>query len=211
MVLFPQRMRERRGLLSSALLAVCMLSGCANPGPPRAPSLFFPSPPKRITAERLGDTVELRFTAPSRSTDGLPLRASTLSGSLCRAVENSPCVAVGKYTVVAKDAHGQPSEVVWRDALPVDLSSGEPRVLSYRVSFTNPKGVSGPPSDSAYARPPAPLRLRCLAYVPKAHVQASCCAGRPKMRTLAMYCCAAKISPQPRRRHANIPSPALCG
>ena len=141
-------------VLTAALLALT-LTGCANPGPPRAPSLFLPAPvaATKIAASRIGDAVEVRFTAPARSTDNLPLRARQLNGSLCRQLETGACVPVAslpaKISVAAKGPDGQPNVVTWRDTLPADLSAGPPQAISYRVEFFNASGVSGGRSDAA--------------------------------------------------------------
>jgi hypothetical protein len=156
---------------ASALLAVvaCVATaGCANPGPPRPPSLFLPAPVTRLAAQRVGDAVDVRFTVPARSTDGLPLRARTLAGSLCREVEHAGCAPVAslpaKLTVEAKAPNGQPSVVIWRDKLSPELASGAPRTLAYRVEFYNAAGVSGGKSDPVFAAggaaPPAVTGLR---------------------------------------------------
>lgn len=131
------------------------LTGCANPGPPRAPSLFLPAPVPgtKIAASRIGDSVEVRFTVPARSTDNLPLRAQQLNGSLCRQLETGPCVLVtslpAKISVAAKGPDGQPNVVTWRDALPADLTIGQPHAIGYRVEFFNASGVSGGKSGPA--------------------------------------------------------------
>jgi len=144
----------RVSVLTGALLALT-LTGCANPGPPRPPSLFLPAPVAgaKIAASRIGNAVEVRFTAPARSTDNLPLRAQQLNGSLCRQLETGPCVPVAslpaKISVTAKGFDGQPNVVTWRDTLPADLSAGPPRAIGYRVEFLNASGVSGGKSDPA--------------------------------------------------------------
>jgi hypothetical protein len=130
------------------------LTGCANPGPPHAPSLYLPEPVSaaKIAASRIGNEVAVRFTVPARSTDNLPLRAPQLSGSLCRQAETGPCAPVtGKLTVAAKGPDGQPNVVTWRDTLPADLAGGAPRIIGYRVEFFNSAGVSGGKSDPAIA------------------------------------------------------------
>ena len=139
--------------LAAALLAIT-LTGCANPGPPRPPSLFLPAPvaDTKIAASRVGNEVAVRFTVPARSTDNLPLRAPQLSGSLCRQAETGPCATVtGKLSVAAKGSDGQPNVVTWRDTLPADLASGAPRIIGYRVEFFSSAGVSGGKSDPAIA------------------------------------------------------------
>ncbi|SEG20550.1 hypothetical protein SAMN05421819_2188 [Bryocella elongata] len=145
--------------MGSVLLAG-LLTGCANPGPPRAPSLHLPSLPRDLSADRSGDVVELRFTAPRNSTDKLPLRAATISGTLCRQVGKGPCVTVpgSGGTFPRVDAGGRPTIVVWHDSLPADLGSGPRRLLCYRVELFNALGKSAGPSDPAYVvagTPPA--------------------------------------------------------
>ena len=139
--------------LAAALLAIT-LTGCANPGPPRPPSLFLPAPvaDTKIAASRVGNEVAVRFTVPARSTDNLPLRAPQLSGSLCRQAETGPCTTVtARLSVAAKGSDGQPNVVTWRDTLPADLASGAPRIIGYRVEFFSSAGVSGGKSDPAIA------------------------------------------------------------
>jgi hypothetical protein len=136
-----------------ALAAIsATLSGCANPGPPKAPSLNLPSWARNLTVERTGDTVELRFTAPRLSTDKLPLKARTIRGSFCRQVGRGPCVTVpgsgGEFAVL--DSAGRQSVVVWHDALPGELTSGAHTLLEYRVELFNSLNRSAGPSDPAY-------------------------------------------------------------
>jgi len=105
-----------------------------------------------MSASRIGNTVDVRFTVPARSTDNLPLRATQLTGSLCRQPESGPCVPVAtKVAVTAKAANGEPNVVTWQDKLPADLASGPPRIIGYRVEFFSPAGVSGGKSDPVIA------------------------------------------------------------
>lgn len=152
---------EWRMALGLLLVVAAGMAGCASPGPPRAPSLRLPEPVSDLVARRVGDVVELRFTAPERSTDKLPLRAGTMNGVLCRALESGSCVAVagfsGKTAVATAGPGGGRNVVTWRDVLPPDLASGQARLLSYRVEFFNRRGGSAGKSDAAYTaagRPP---------------------------------------------------------
>ena len=112
----------------------------------------------------MGDVVELSFTAPSRSTDKLPLRAATLNGVLCRGVEHLPCVPVAGFAsgtaIATAGPNGTPNRVTWRDPLPAALCSGPRRLLRYRVEFFSGTGRSAGKSDAAYTAagpPPAPV------------------------------------------------------
>ncbi|HEY1965698.1 MAG TPA: hypothetical protein VGG59_12240, partial [Acidobacteriaceae bacterium] len=53
----------RRGLAAAAAaLVIAWTAGCASPGQPRPPSLNLPEVVKDLTAQRVGDVVELRWT-----------------------------------------------------------------------------------------------------------------------------------------------------
>jgi hypothetical protein len=141
-----------------ALGAVLSLIGCASPAPPHTPSLKLPQPVHDLTATRLGNTVELHFTAPSNSTDKLPLRGPTLSGQLCRQLPHQPCLPVAPRTSLAvpnsSNAHNL---VTWTDILPSSLTENPPQLLSYRVEFFSPTDHSAGPSNQAFtASGPSP-------------------------------------------------------
>ena len=141
-----------------ALSAALILTGCASPGPPHAPSLKLPQPVRDLTATRIGNTVELHFTAPSNSTDKLPLRGPTLSGQICRQLPHQPCLPVSPRTSVpisnSNDTHNL---VTWTDTLPSTLTEGPPQLLTYRVEFFNPANHSaGPSNQASTASGPAP-------------------------------------------------------
>jgi len=138
-----------RALLMAAISTLAV--GCASPGPPRPPSLRLPQPVRDLTARRSGDTVELRFTVPSQSTDKLPLRGGSVRGVLCRALEHQDCVAVAGLKPPILTPTGEHAIVTLQDALPSALISGPPRVLGYRVEFFNQAGRSAGKSDAAYA------------------------------------------------------------
>ena len=140
-ILIPLMLSGLSGLLAT---------GCASPGPPRPPSLYIPDAVQHIAASRTGNTVEVRFTVPTRTTDGLPLKA-TLTGSLCRQLDHAACVPAGtKQSVPLRAKDGSPNLVVLHDTLPENLASGEPRQLAYRVELYNDSGHSIGPSDAAF-------------------------------------------------------------
>jgi len=152
----------RQSASQAAVFALAaLLIGCASPGVPRSPSLNLPAPVSDFTALRRGSSVELRFTMPQHNTDRLPLRATTLSATLCRAVETGACVPVAAFSKqgVARVTNGHPTVDLLRDQLPDVLTSGPPRLLSYRVELFNPEGHTAGFSDPAYtvagAAPPA--------------------------------------------------------
>jgi hypothetical protein len=116
----------------------------------------------------VGDRVELRFTLPQRTTDGLPIREAGVKASVCRGSEGGPCVAVASLQnvalVVDKGANAAERAVTWQDALPAGEVSGEPKLLVYRVELKNLEGKtagwSGPAYTAAGAAPVAVSALR---------------------------------------------------
>jgi hypothetical protein len=148
------RFAARVGLCCAAgLFPLCgLLAGCANPGPPRSPSLHLPSPPRDLEVERAGDVVTLQFTAPGNSTDKLPLRVKSVRGTFCRQLGAGTCVtpAGAGGTFALADASGKANTVTWTDRLPPELAAGPRRVLAYRVELFNALGRSAGASDAAY-------------------------------------------------------------
>lgn len=140
-------------LWAGALGAV--LAGCASPGPPRPPSLFLPRPVTDLEARRVGEAVELRFTVPTLSTDGQPLRARELHGILCRQdSRGAPCQPVDRQETAHPlpiPGYGPSAPVIWTDVLPIPLLHGAPRPIAYRVELLTPSGGSAGFSDSVYA------------------------------------------------------------
>ena len=60
-------------LAAAAILTLCAI-GCASPAPPQAPALNLPEPIKDLAAQRVGDTVELRWTTPDSNHLARPLQ-----------------------------------------------------------------------------------------------------------------------------------------
>jgi hypothetical protein len=161
MDLFCRSDRRASSLLLGcvALAATLAAIGCASPGPPRAPSLHLPPPVRDLTVARIGDTVELHFTAPASSTDKLPLRGGTVTGQLCRQLPHQACIAVpsSKATVSIAGPGGTRNPITWTDTLPPDLTDGPAKLLAYRVEFFSPAGRSAGLSEPAFtATGPAP-------------------------------------------------------
>ena len=144
-----------------ALSATLILFGCASPGPPRAPSLQLPQPVRDLTALRVGNTVELHFTAPSNSTDKLALRGSTLNGQLCRQLPHQPCTPAGpKLSIPLGKSNDDSNLVTIIDPLPPSLTQGPPQLLAYRVEFFSRTNRSAGPSNEALTasgQAPAPV------------------------------------------------------
>ncbi len=120
------------------------LAGCGNPGSPLPPSLMLPQPVGDLQTSRLGDTVSLRWTMPSRSTDRVRLRGDVAT-SVCRAEGAGACESVSGMFIEA----GKPAEFV--DRLPPELCGGRARLLRYEVRLRNRRGLDGGPSNPAWA------------------------------------------------------------
>ena len=140
-----------------ALSAALTLVGCASPGPPQSPSLKLPQPVRDLTAQRIGNIVEVRFTLPANSTDKLPLRGA-LSGQLCRQLPHQPCLPVApRASIPLANSNDIHDLVTWTDTLPSNLTEGPPQLLAYRVEFFSPANRSAGPSNQAFtASGPAP-------------------------------------------------------
>ena len=148
--------RFRSGLTGS--LALCAVLGCATPGPPKPPSLNLPEPTRDLTAMRIGNTVELRFTVPSRSTDKLPLRGPSLAARFCRSVDAQPCQTLPSTLVPLDTQSSRHTNFTWTDTLPTDLLQGNPRLLRYTVEILNASGRADGRSEPAFTaagQPPA--------------------------------------------------------
>ena len=141
-------------LALSALLSV----GCANPGPPSPPSLHLPTPVADLAASRIGDSVELTWTTPSESTDGLALQGP-LTAEICLApnLADSACQTAKRITVHAGPSHASL-------VLPAMAAAGPPALLAVRVRLLNAAGhaasLSGPALTAAGVAPPPVAGLR---------------------------------------------------
>ena len=171
---------EHRNLALAAAVLLSGLAGCASPGPPRPPSLHLPRPVSDLTAVRIGDTVQLRFTAPSQSTDKLALHGS-IPGEFCRQLPDQSCIPVpaskvsipvgssssSKGSASSKGGGGSgtaSNQITWTDRLPAKLTSGAAELLTYRVEFFSPAqrsaGLSNPAYTAAGAAPAPVTGLR---------------------------------------------------
>ncbi len=109
----------------------------------------------------------VRFTLPQRTTDGLPIRETSVRGTLCRGGEGAECVVIPALKDVAlrvtANAGAEQRAVTWMDRLPdVDIP-GEPRLIEYRVQLSNEEGRTAGWSEPAYTvAGPAPATVEAL-------------------------------------------------
>jgi len=141
-----------------------MLSSCAQMGPPVPPSLELPRVVSDLKAVRKGDKVYLRWTSPTRTTDGESVEHLGKT-RICRSSnENSTsCEEVGEITVQnpkAAPANTHPAitnEANYVDTLPSDIQQDPKKILSYSVSVENDSGRSAGLSNRVQV--PAALTL----------------------------------------------------
>lgn len=97
--------------------------------------------------------MEISFSLPQRTTDDLPL-PSSVSATLCRGFETTPCGPIPAFQnqqIAVSKGNGSPHTFHWKDVLPGPLTSGQPRLLVYRVQLDNPSGRNAGWSSPAYA------------------------------------------------------------
>ena len=161
--MFLQRRGHRLLAALTAPVFAGLLSSCASPGPPRPPSLHLPEVVKDLTAERIGQEVHLRWTAPSRTTDGLAV-SSPMVAEICRDPHPQPEPAKPQskkgQAVASQNAPGcdqvlhltvKPGPNEADDRLPDGLSSDPVTPLGYRIRMLNPQGRSAGFSRAAIA------------------------------------------------------------
>jgi hypothetical protein len=150
----PQAL-ARRAVIPTLLIPL-LLAGCANPGPPKPPSLHLPWSAQELTALRTGDRVLLSWTTPANTTDGGALQPP-LTASICRddaprsepatpqyPTPPNPCKPILRVAVV-------PGVSTATDTLPPNLASGPPSLISYRIELLNSRNRSAGFSAPVYA------------------------------------------------------------
>ncbi|GGA70721.1 hypothetical protein GCM10011507_22870 [Edaphobacter acidisoli] len=133
-----------------ATLGITIAIGCASPGPPMPPSLHLPKVVNDLSARRIGDAVELHWTTPLHTTDGLDIKGA-VTAEICRASlsasaqpsKHSDCTPI-KRTLV------HPGATSAVDALPAALATGQPALLLYRVRLFNSNDRTAGPSAPAF-------------------------------------------------------------
>ena len=123
------------------------VTGCANPGPPKPPSLRLPAPAKDLRADRIGNEVHLSWTTSAETTDGIANKPP-LSADICRdpllPSGPPPCTVVQHLSVT-------PGASSAADPLPPALLLDPVHVLRYRVRLLNSSGHAADPSNIAFA------------------------------------------------------------
>ena len=199
----------RRGLAAAvAALLIACTAGCASPGQPRPPSLNLPEVVKDLTAERVADVVELKWTTPEKTTDRLDVKGP-MTAEVCRiVVASSGCVPVARLPV-------QPGPTHAAEALPPALTIDPPALLAYRVQILNAHGRSAGPSAEAFAAsgvaPPAVEQLRAMATAEGATLewQKKDTAAVVELDRLPVGANGVVVEPAPAKRAAKASSKTL--
>ena len=169
------------------LLPLCtgalLVAGCASPGRPLPPSLRLPAPVTDLRAERVGDTVELRWTTPSVATDGVALKGA-VPAVVCREVVapggSASGSAAGACTEVQRTRVAQGATSV-EDLLPAGLTVEPAGALVYRVRLLNAAGHDAGGSNTAFTAsgqaPAAVTGLRVSSAVQGVRLQWTAAAG----------------------------------
>ena len=116
----------KSGVVTTFLILTPFLcNGCANPGPPKPPSLYLPQLVNDLSAERVGDHVLLRWTTPSRTTDEMEINGA-MSAEVCRDADARPASAHAKLATCTPVRRVQVTsgQSEMTDTLPVAPSGG---------------------------------------------------------------------------------------
>jgi hypothetical protein len=118
--------------------------GCGSIGAPQPPSLNLPTPAENLTAVRIGNSVQLAWTMPTRTTDHIALE-HPIKVQICRAIDKGLCAKIASLSLAPGKA------AAYTDGLPGDLTREADRLLRYEVALTNHAGKSAGPSNAAYS------------------------------------------------------------
>jgi hypothetical protein len=138
---------SRIASFANVLLAILLAGstmGCGAPGAPQPPSLKLPTPVLNLSAVRIGNSVRLAWTMPTRTTDHIALQ-HPVAVRVCRALEDGLCANLASLLFPP----GGPG--AYTDELPADLAKGPDRLLRYEVILNNHAGKSAGPSNAAYS------------------------------------------------------------
>jgi hypothetical protein len=142
---------------AALLCSLAVLCGCASPGSPMPPSLHLPRPVSDLQAQRVGDSVQLRWTMSGDTTDSIGLTGQK-KVTVCRRVGAGVCAQVQSFPEMPK------AKVAIEDVLPPAVVKDSPALLTYEVQVLSDVGRSAGASNPAYAASgaaPSPVnRLR---------------------------------------------------
>jgi hypothetical protein len=172
-------------VLVAATISLVLIAGCASPGQPHPPSLNLPAVADKLSGERIGDQVTLRWTTARVTTDGPAIKGPVtavvcLDGAPTGAGLQVPAKKKAKKASLPPDyASHEPGYVcnaVKRApvasgpshvTVPVAQASGPATLMAYRIELENAQARSAGPSQPVLvaggAAPPAVAGLTLTA------------------------------------------------
>jgi hypothetical protein len=105
---------------------------------------------KDLTAERVGDEVQLHWTTPAKTTDDLPIKGP-LTAEICRAPASSIPQSISSVCMPVNRLPVQPGPSQTADSLPRSLTLDPIALLAYRVQIFNANERSAGQSLEAFA------------------------------------------------------------
>ena len=176
-------LRGRKVVWGSArILAIAIaVAGCASQGPLKPPSLDLPKLAEKLVAERVGDQVQLTWTTPANTTDGMKIKGA-ITARVCldgqptgaesvapppkkKNAKNATPAASTETCNAVLSLPVTPGPSKAATTLPPALATGSLRAVAYAIELANAKGKSAGPSDPVFvaagAAPPVtgPLKL----------------------------------------------------
>lgn len=121
------------------IISLAGLAACGVPGIPKPPSLNLPQPVTDLRAVRKGDRVYLAWTAPTKTTDNLPVRQAT-SVVVCRSPGKMWPGCAGGVLPVSQPQPPVQSKArqTFIDLIPASLLGSDPNSeILYGVSILN--------------------------------------------------------------------------
>jgi hypothetical protein len=133
------------------LIASCLfLAACGTPGAPQPPSLELPKPVEDLHAVRRGNTVQLAWTMPSETTDGMSIKGP-ISVRVCRAFRtqiNEGCKSIAKDIPFSAQIARENNKQTFTDDLTQVLGQSHGiDFVNYNVEVLNHRNRSAGPSN----------------------------------------------------------------
>ncbi len=161
-----------RAKLVCVFFVSVLLASCAQMAPPVPPSLELPKAVVDLKAVRKGDKVYLRWTVPTKTTDGENLDGLGKT-RVCRSLDRSTaqCEKIGDVASKALATTASAAkEENYVDTLPADIQQDPKKVLSYAVSVENESGRSAGLSNRVQI-PAAPTLPAPIDFTAKASAE----------------------------------------
>jgi hypothetical protein len=131
---------RKKRITAPMMVLPLLIAGCASQGPVRPPSLHLPAAVRGLSAARVGNAVDLTWTNPVRTTDGVSLTAKHSAGAMQAEICRAEAFSSANCSPVAHLAATAGAPASYHDILPAALAEGSVRTLTYRVRLVNSAG-----------------------------------------------------------------------